>query len=98
MPHSPKIRIDDIQDACERIARYSENINQEEFNTNQLLQDAICRNLITIGEASKQVSDEIKSKYTDIDWRNIARLRDMIVHVYNQINIEIIWDIIINDT
>ncbi len=58
--------------------------------------DAVVRNIEVIGEAVKRVPEEIKEKYKEIEWKKIAGLRDILIHEYFAINLEIIWDIIQN--
>ena len=54
------------------------------------------RNLEVIGEAIKQVPNDVRSKYTQIEWRRIAGLRDILIHQYFGVDVEIIWDIVQN--
>jgi len=56
----------------------------------------VTRNLGIIGEAVKNIPAEIKRKYPNIEWKKIAGLRDIIIHEYSGINLEIIWDIVVN--
>ncbi len=60
-------------------------------------QDAIVRNIEIIGEASKKLSSGLKKKYQDIPWKMIAGTRDILIHDYFGVNIDIIWEIITND-
>ncbi|MEM0054234.1 MAG: HepT-like ribonuclease domain-containing protein [Nitrososphaeria archaeon] len=59
--------------------------------------DAVIRNFLVIGEASKNVPDKIKNKYSDIDWKGIAGFRNRIAHAYFEISPSIVWYIIKND-
>lgn len=58
--------------------------------------DAVVRNLEIIGEAVKKLPVEVRAEYTDIPWRKIAGLRDILIHEYFGININIIWDVVEN--
>ncbi len=69
----------------------------EELSADQKTIDAVIRNFEIIGEAIKNLSPEIKSKY-DYDWRSVAGLRDIIIHGYFGMSLKIIWDIIQNET
>ncbi|MDQ3011066.1 MAG: DUF86 domain-containing protein [Acidobacteriota bacterium] len=51
----------------------------------------MARNLEIIGEAAKSLPDEVKQKQPQIDWRDITRMRDKLIHHYRQINLQIIW-------
>lgn len=81
----------DIVECCGKIENYLEGISKENFLQNQMLQDAIVRNIEIIGEASKNISEEIRESNTQIEWRNITRMRDKIVHHYFRLNLETVW-------
>lgn len=90
-------RLFDMLDACHRIARYSEGRTFDEFVNDQMLQDAIARRLSILGEAAKQVSDEAKEALPGIAWREIAGLRDVLVHAYFRVNEQRIWSMVQDD-
>jgi uncharacterized protein with HEPN domain len=80
--------------AClERIARYTHS-GREAFMADTLVQDGVIRNLQTLAESSRRLSDSLKQSHPEIDWRNIAGFRNVIVHDYLGIDIEQIWDIV----
>lgn len=58
--------------------------------------DAVMRNLQIIGEAIKHLPAEVRTEYKNVDWKKAAGLRDIVVHEYFGINIDIIWDVITN--
>ncbi|MBS3817325.1 MAG: DUF86 domain-containing protein [Candidatus Thermoplasmatota archaeon] len=68
----------------------------EEFKTDEKTMDAVLRNLEVIGEAVKNLPDEIKENNQGIDWKGISGLRDILSHAYFGVDDEIIWDIIQN--
>jgi len=96
MPRDYKAFINDILDAIHRIESYTENLTFDDFSGSQLYQDAVVRNLEIIGEAVKRLPDELIEKYPDIEWKKIAGLRDILIHAYFGIDIEIVWDVIQN--
>ena len=69
----------------------------EDFSKDSKTVDAVIRNFEVIGEASRQLSQEVKAKYTNIDWKIMTDFRNVIIHEYLGINIKIIWDIIKNE-
>lgn len=71
--------------------------NIENYLDDKTLQRSCSFSLLQIGEISKRITDETKSKYTDVNWRAIAGLRDRIVHRYEPSSQYALWDIIIND-
>jgi len=96
MPRDYKAFINDILEAIHRIELYTSKLSVDEFSESQLYQDAVVRNLEIIGEAVKRLPNELIKKYPDIEWKKIAGLRDILVHAYFGIDIEIVWDIVQN--
>ena len=68
----------------------------EDFSADRKTIDAVVRNLEIIGEAVKNVPDEFLQTHPEIEWKEIARLRDLITHYYFKIKLTIVWDIIQN--
>ena len=84
----------DILEAREHIATYISDLDYEDFLDSRMVQDAVMRNLQIIGEAVKRLSPELKAEHPDLPWREMAGLRDRIVHDYFGINYEIVWSVI----
>ncbi len=84
----------DILMACQNIMSYVEGYDFDMFLDDRKTQDAVVRNLEIIGEAVKGLSEDIKEKYSQIEWNDIARTRDKLIHSYFGIDIDIVWDII----
>lgn len=76
--------------------KYTAGMSKDELTNNELVQDAVVRNLEVIGEAVKKIPDEVRVGYKDIPWKKIAGLRDILIHEYFGININIVWDVIEN--
>ena len=86
-----------ISDCIERIEQYTAE-GKETFFTNSMIQDATIRRLQTLAESTQRLSDELKAKATEIDWRGISGLRNILVHDYlGGIDLDIIWDVIERD-
>lgn len=83
----------------ECIRRIEENINRgrDEFMQSHTLQDAVLRNLQTMSEATQRLSDALKATHPEIDWTRIAAFRNVLVHNYLGIDLQIIWDVIQRD-
>ena len=60
-------------------------------------QDAVVRNLEIIGEATKNLSMQLRDKYPDLPWKGMAGIRDKLIHHYFGINLDIVWNIVTND-
>ena len=88
-----KLRVEDIIICTERINIYVDNMNYEDFTSDQKTIDAVVRNLEIIGEASKNIPTEIIRKFDNINWEGIIGLRNRIAHVYFGLDLKIIWRI-----
>ena len=87
----------DINNCCENIQNYLENVTKDNFLKNKMLQDALVRNIEIIGEASKNLSTELRENNPHISWREIMRMRDKIVHHYFRLNLDVIWQTVTED-
>lgn len=68
--------------------------NRDEVLNNGIIYRAIIRSIEIIGEAAKKLSDGFKSSHPEIEWRKIGRTRDVLIHVYFDIDNDIIWNIV----
>jgi len=91
-----KLFLDDIQLAMSRIAEYIQGYDFERFRKDYKTVDAVIRNLEIIGEASKNLEEKIKRKYSDVPWQEMHYLRNKVSHEYFGVDHEIIWDIATN--
>ncbi|MEJ5261375.1 MAG: DUF86 domain-containing protein [Ignavibacterium sp.] len=92
-----KILLEDIIESIDKIEEYSRNLTFEEFSQSPMVIDAIVRNIEIIGEASKNIPEEIQAKFLDIPWQKIKGIRNRIVHEYFSVDITIIWFIVQNE-
>lgn len=83
--------MNDIVESIEKIIRYKQEITFEQFVGDEKTIDAVLRNLEIIGEAVKNIPDDLKNKYPSIEWKLIAGMRDKLIHSYFGIDLEIIW-------
>ncbi len=88
--------LEDILSSIERISVYTEGYTYTDFKRDLKTVDAVIRNFEIIGEASKNIPDEIKSKYKNVPWHEMYLLRNKISHEYFGVDYEIIWDIASN--
>ena len=86
----------DIRLSCERIIRYTNGFTYDQFLADEKTYDAVLRHLAIIGEAAKQIPPDLRSKYPSVEWRKIARFRDIVIHHYFAIDNAIVWDIVEN--
>ena len=79
-----------------KIKRYTRDLNQRDFINSDIVVDAVLENLIVIGEAVSQLSEEFKEKYQNVPWIMIKDFRNVAIHKYHSINYRIVWDILKN--
>ena len=89
-------RLRDILDAIGRIDKHSVD-DQETFFEDEKTQDAILYNLIIIGEAANQVTEDFREKFSTIPWSSIIGTRNIITHGYDHVKLEIVWKILQED-
>jgi len=87
----------DIQEAIQRIIAYTEGLSYEQFLEDYKTQDAVIRNLQVIGEAVKKLSRPVRDTHRYIPWREMAGMRDKIVHEYFGIKYDIVWAVVRED-
>ncbi|MCW3982704.1 MAG: DUF86 domain-containing protein [Candidatus Bathyarchaeota archaeon] len=86
-----------ILDAISAIEKFSQGLSKEEFFENQEKQFAVLRALEVVGEATKNLSSELKNKYSEMNWRKIAGMRDKLIHAYFVVDLLLVWDTITID-
>ena len=92
MPHRDwRLRIQDIIEAIEKILRYTEGMTFEEFAKDERTVDAVIRNFTVIGEASRHIPQEIEQRYADVPWQEMRGMRNILVHEYFGVSIQILW-------
>ena len=89
-------KLRDIVDAIEAIEAYSVS-SYDEFLADSKTQDAILYNLLIIGEAANQISDEFQERHNTIPWSSMVGTRNIIVHGYDQVKLQIVWKILQRD-
>jgi uncharacterized protein with HEPN domain len=81
-----------ILDAVSDIKRFMKGLTKEEFFENKEKQYAVLRALEIIGEATKNLSKEMKAEHSEIQWSDIAGMRDKLIHQYFGVNLDLVWE------
>lgn len=90
-------RIIHIKECIQYILDSTRDVSKESFEGNIVLQAAITRWIEIIGEATKYVPDEIITTHPEIPWKEMAGMRDIVVHDYDDVNIDEIWNVVKHD-
>ena len=85
-----------ILEAIRRISTYTGD-GRDAFLQDEMAQDAVLRNFEIIGEAAKRLSSETKATHPDVPWRDIAGLRDVLIHNYMGVNLKRVWGVVEQD-
>lgn len=92
-----KERIQHILDAIVEIETYIHEVTKEQFLHNSMMRFASIKQIEIIGEAANQVTNETKDKFSEIEWKQIIGLRNILVHEYFGVDNSLIWQIVITD-
>lgn len=85
----------DMIQAIREIQEFTANLSYESYSENRLVQRAVERNFEILGEAARRLSENFRTTHSDIDWRRIIGLRNILAHQYELIRQEILWEIVI---
>ena len=96
MPRLPELYLEDIISSCNKILEYTKGLSKESFLKNSLVIDAVIRNIEIIGEATKQLPSQFKVEHSNIPWREISGIRDVMIHGYFGVDLDLVWDVVKN--
>ncbi|AFY28891.1 HepT-like ribonuclease domain-containing protein [Cyanobium gracile] len=77
-----------------KVLRYSQGLTRQHFLADEMLVDAVLRNLEVLGEAAKQIPPGVRERHPQVPWRRIAGLRDVLAHAYFGLEEDTIWQIV----
>jgi uncharacterized protein with HEPN domain len=88
-----RIYLAHIRGAIERIEAFTSG-GRDKFLADPMVQDAVIRNLEVIGEAVKGLSEDLRAAHPDVPWRQIAGMRDVLIHHYFGVKLETVWQVV----
>ena len=98
MPHRQwKLHIRHILDAIAKIRVYTAGMSLETFSANDLVVDAVLRNFMIIGEATRHIPIHVTTAYPQIPWRLMQGMRNVVVHDYPNVGLQVVWETIQHD-
>ncbi|MGH7204186.1 MAG: HepT-like ribonuclease domain-containing protein [Nitrosotalea sp.] len=97
MTKTISVYLEDIINSIEHIQRYTKNSTLREFEKSEIIFDAVLRRFQVMGEATKRIPIEFKQEHSEIPWSLITGMRNVLIHDYDDINIERLWQTIYED-
>jgi uncharacterized protein with HEPN domain len=94
MKRDYRLYLDEMIEAIGKILRYTESLTIEQFKEEEKTIDAVIRNFAIMGEAAKHIPPTIRKKYPDIPWKEMAGMRDKLIHEYFGIKYDVVWQTI----
>jgi len=89
--------LNDILEALEKCLQFTRGMDFDEFNADDKTAYAVVRALEVVGEAVKQIPQEMRNEYPEIPWREMAGMRDKLIHEYFGVNLLVVWQTIVDD-
>lgn len=91
-------RLEDIYEQTENVLSAISGMTYEDFLSNVIYSAAVIRFFEVIGEAAKNIPEDFRIQYPDIEWRKISGFRDVLIHNYPKVNMRQVWDLAVNKT
>lgn len=90
MQRDPQTLVD-LRDACQLIRQFIAGVDEAAFSQNVEKQSAVLHQLMVIGEGVKRLSEEFRDAHLQIPWRDVARMRDKLIHHYDVVDLKLVW-------
>ena len=86
--------IQDIIDSIKETEEFTKELSFDDFKQDKKTVNAVIRSLEIMGEAAKKIPDDLRRKYSKIPWKEMAGIRDKLIHEYHGVDLEIIWKVV----
>jgi len=96
MPTSILEVLADIGTEADFLIAHTAGLSEEAFRSDDVLKRAFVRSLEIIGEATKRLPMDLRDRYPQIPWKNIAGMRDILIHNYEGVDYTVVWDVAVN--
>ena len=90
-PREWLVRLEDILEAVSKVASYTSGLDLAAFKADERTRDAVVWNFAVIGEAARLVPGEIEARFPDVPWASMRGMRNIVIHEYFGIDVEIVW-------
>lgn len=91
MLHDNLSYLNDILEASKLVVSFIQDVDEETFSEDIMRQSAVVRQIEIIGEATKRLSPEFRDAHSEIPWRQMAGMRDILIHAYNHVDVDEVW-------
>jgi uncharacterized protein with HEPN domain len=88
-------RINDMIEALSLICHYVDGRDRADLDTDSMLRDALAFRMLVLGEAAKNLSEITRNECGEFPWRSAIRMRDLLAHGYNNVDLDIVWEVAI---
>lgn len=97
MKRDVSIYLKDVLESIQSIEEYVADLDEQQFQSDKKTQDSVMRRLAIIGEAVRNVPVDFRNQHPDIPWRDIAGMRDVLIHEYFGVSLDRIWETVVED-
>jgi len=97
MSEEVRVFLDHILESIQLIQTYTDQLSKDRFLASPQVQDAVIRRLEIIGEAVKNLPAEFREQYVEVPWRQLAGMRDVLIHRYFGVDLELTWRVVQKD-
>jgi uncharacterized protein with HEPN domain len=82
----------DILTAARLVIKFTEGVDRDRFERDELVQSGVIRQIELMGEAAKHLSEKFKAKHLEIPWKKMAGMRDILIHAYDYVDLDEVWN------